>query len=329
MRRFILASCVALMVMAPVLALAQNRTPPSNGTSAGTASPNSGSSSASGSSGGSPSNPSGGSYSSGTGSGSGGYAGSGSVGTGPGGYNAPSSISRRGDLPRSGDAPGANAPSSTSRRGDLPRGGDAPGAYGRGESRTAAGVGQPVPSGARPRGDGPVTGYAQPRTSGQPPSNVPPGYVPPDNGGWYGGYYPYYPGYYPWYGWYGWYGPWYMWSGNLNPWNPNYMFYWYSPYIWFTPWSMWSDWGFDSGYGGGVYERTDVGSLRFKVKPKDAEIWVDGYFEGQASDKIQLKPGMHQVEIKAKGYETISVEIRSMPGRTVTYTADLKQVAVK
>lgn len=314
MKRVVLSSCVAALVLAPVITLAQSRTPPAGATTVGSAGDRGSSSAPAGGSSGSSSG--GGSSA----SGAGGYSGGGgsSVGTGAGGYNAPSSISRG----SSGRA--------------APRSGEAPSAYSRGEARGSAGIGQAVPAGVRPRGDGPVYGYAAPRGSVQPKN---PGTGP--NSGPYGGY-DYWPPV-PWGMYYG-YGAWYGWN-NYFDWSPyfgayggpawsqysmwpqNYMMY--APYAWFTPWSVFDDLGpAGYGYAGGAYRNTyDLGTVRFKVKPKDAEVWVDGYLEGRADSKVQLKAGNHKVEIKAKGYETLVVEMRVMPGRTVSYTGELKPAA--
>jgi hypothetical protein len=88
-----------------------------------------------------------------------------------------------------------------------------------------------------------------------------------------------------------------------------------------------------AGYGGGgAYSNPDNGSIKFKVKPKQAEIYVDGYFEGPVDSydgtfqHLDLKGGSHRIEIRAAGYETLAFDIRVMPGRTVTYTGELKPV---
>ncbi|MGE5359243.1 MAG: hypothetical protein ACM3NQ_09510 [Bacteroidales bacterium] len=324
MKHLFLALWVVLLV--PVLALAQARTPPSGATSSGSAVSrgDAGGGTSSGSPGGGSSgggtNASGGSASGGNSGGTGigrgdSYAGSRSFGTGAGGYNAPRGIDRD-NGPRSGDT-FATPRSSSYSPSSSPR------AESRAESRGAiANVGQPVPAQTRPRGDGPTVGAAVPR------SNAP---KPPNGGGGDGGYYPpYWDGNPGW--WYPYYGYGYYW-GSCNSWYSYYNCapYWY--YQWFSPWSMYDDWSqMGYAYGGGVYARADMGGIRFKVKPKEAEIWVDGYFEGNVTDYdggkgLQLKGGMHHIEVKAKGYETIAVDLRAMPGKTVTYTVEMKPLS--
>lgn len=114
------------------------------------------------------------------------------------------------------------------------------------------------------------------------------------------------PGYYPWAyggigfgGYYGFYDP-----GWYDPYPPVYT---------------------GGGYG---YE----GSLRLKVKPREASVYVDGYFMGRVDDfdgvfqRLKTDAGPHRVEIRLDGYETLTFDVRIDPDRTTTYTAELKKL---
>jgi hypothetical protein len=187
---------------------------------------------------------------------------------------------------------------------------------------TARSAGDPVPPYARPRGDRPATGEAVPRT-GAPP--VPGGrrntgggiYLP---NGYYGGYYPYgygglgfgsYYGYYdPWYDpFFGGFGGGYGYGGYGYPYGGGY-------------------------YGGSQYSSPtgEEGSLRLKIKPREASVFIDGYYVGVVDDfdgifqKLHLEAGPHRVEIRAPGYETLSFEVRLVPDHTTTYTGELKKI---
>lgn len=65
----------------------------------------------------------------------------------------------------------------------------------------------------------------------------------------------------------------------------------------------------------------DVAALKLDVKPKDAEVYVDGNYAGQArefdssSNPIWTRPGEHQVEIQRDGYETVRATVRVDGGR--------------
>jgi hypothetical protein len=294
MKRLTLASCAALLLLAPVLALAQNRTPPAGSTTVGTAAPRGGETSTS-----SPS-------SSGSASERGGSSmGSGSTGSGSP-SSSPANISMgRYDGPRSGESAGVARPRNAS-----------------------AGVGQPVPASERPRGDRPVYGYAMPRTSAKPEQN---------NGITNSGYY--YPGYYgyPYYGYsyygYSYYGDWYpydpyMWWAGLGP------MYGFGMYA--LPMSQYSSYWYDYyGAPGASYVEPNNGSIKLKVKPNDADVYVDGYFEGRVDNfdgvfqHLDLRGGTHRIEIRANGYQPIEFQVQVLPGRTITYSGELKPAAVK
>lgn len=177
-----------------------------------------------------------------------------------------------------------------------------------------------VPRGqSRPRGDRPEVGRAVPRT-GPPPRDARGGRYDGryDRGGRGGVYvspryysYYYYPRrYYP-YG-YGGFG--------LG-------FYYYDPYAWY---------GYDPYYGrpyysGGYYgRRYDEGDLRLDVRPRSAEVYVDGYYAGVVDDfdgvfqSLRLEDGPHRIEIVAPGFETLDFDVRIEPGRKTTYRGDMR-----
>jgi len=147
---------------------------------------------------------------------------------------------------------------------------------------------------SRPRDGQVAVGEAVPRRS-----------RPPSSGGstvWPGGNY--YGGFYPWG--YGGFGFSSYWGGYYDPW------YWgsYPTYQ-------------SSGYAG--YE----GSLRLKVKPVDAEVFVDGYYAGRVDEfdgvfqRLRIEVGPHRIEIRMDGYEPLAFEVRILPDHKTTYEGAL------
>ena len=150
------------------------------------------------------------------------------------------------------------------------------------------------------------------------------GSVPPPHGGGGGGniYYPYYP--------WGFWGPGYGFGLGYLYYDPFYGGYGYG---YGDPW-----------YGGGVRRRgwrrirpqpvvdRDDGSLRLKINPKQAQIYIDGYYVGVvdsydgAFQKLGVEGGGHKVELKADGYEPLQFEVLITPGETVTYKGEMKRV---
>ena len=164
-------------------------------------------------------------------------------------------------------------------------------------------------AGSRPRGDRPAVGEATERQGSRPGRPV---IIPRGGGGYYGGYY-------PWgYGGLGLAG---FSGGFYDPW-------WYG--------GGWDHGGYGYGYGGGygypAYgRRDDWGRVRIKVKPRDAEVFVDGYFAGRVDDfdgvfqRLHVDPGPHRFEIRAEGYQPLMFELLIQPDRSMTYEGELKE----
>jgi hypothetical protein len=121
-------------------------------------------------------------------------------------------------------------------------------------------------------------------------------------GGYYGGYYD------PW-----WYGPGYVgdYGGYYDPWYGGYPSY--------------------GSYSQSTSSYRDDGKLRLKIKPRQAEVYVDGYFAGTVDDfdgvfqRLHLETGAHQITVQAPGYEPLTFGVRITPENTTTYEGELKK----
>ena len=198
------------------------------------------------------------------------------------------------------------------------------------ESQPSQGRSRAVPANSRPRDGRNQTGEAVERTS-----------PPYSGGGYYPSYpyYPYYPGYVydPFYSFY--YSPYYNNYAYWNPWGYGYGlgYFSYDPYLFGAM-------AYPGSYGGGgtgAYESSGggsyvqhyqgAGSLRLKIKPANAQVYIDGYYVGVvdsfdgAFQKLNVDAGPHRVELKAEGYETTDFEVVVTPGDTVTYKGDMKR----
>jgi len=105
----------------------------------------------------------------------------------------------------------------------------------------------------------------------------------------------------------------------------------YSPYFydpfWFDPWYGYA---YDPQYPWGPYGyppyrayRVDPGaSLRLEVKPKEAEVYVDGYYAGIVDDfdgtfqRLSVTPGEHDIELYLDGYRTVHQKVYVSPRKT-------------
>ena len=68
-----------------------------------------------------------------------------------------------------------------------------------------------------------------------------------------------------------------------------------------------------------------------EVQPRHA-VYVDGYYVGTVDDfdgafqKLRLTGGRHTVEIRAEGFETIELDVRITPEKTVSFTEKMKKL---
>jgi len=108
----------------------------------------------------------------------------------------------------------------------------------------------------------------------------------------------------------------------------------YSPWGW-TPAFYGSPYGYGYGYGdpGGAYRAQGyaTGAVKVKVSPRDAEVYVDGYFAGHVDDfdglaqSLKLDSGAYRIEIRKPGFDTLQFDVRVQPGRTITYRGEMRE----
>jgi len=135
------------------------------------------------------------------------------------------------------------------------------------------------------------------------------------------------------------YSPWsyYYGPGAYSPWIYGgwswYSYGWYDPFL-YDPY----------GYGGVPYTWTSTtrtyddrdagvpsGSLRLRVNPSSARVYVDGALAGVAdefggfSNHLNLPEGRHELEFRADGYETVTKDVTVKAGRTQTERVTLQE----
>jgi hypothetical protein len=117
--------------------------------------------------------------------------------------------------------------------------------------------------------------------------------------GFYGGYY----GFYPWFSW-GAYSPyWYPWF--------------YPPYPYY-------------GYGYPYYPQS---SVRIEVMPREAKVFVDGYFAGTVDDydgtfqRLHVTPGKHDILIYQEGYHSLKQSFYLSPDSTYKIKGEMAKLA--
>jgi hypothetical protein len=117
--------------------------------------------------------------------------------------------------------------------------------------------------------------------------------------------------------------------------------YGYRPYGYRPGWSLNLYFGAPRAYGYRAYSSAPpaygyyaipsglaYGSLRIVDAPRDAQVFVDGYYAGVVDDydgvfqHLNLEVGSHHIEIEADGYPLIEFDVRIQPGQSITYRAN-------
>jgi hypothetical protein len=102
--------------------------------------------------------------------------------------------------------------------------------------------------------------------------------------------------------------------------------------MYYDPWF----WGAPYGYGGYGYgypgARYDLGSVRLKVKPREAQVFVDGYYVGLVDEfdgvfqRLRIQEGPHTIEVRQDGFAPLSLRAYVTVDRTLTLTGQLQPV---
>jgi hypothetical protein len=96
----------------------------------------------------------------------------------------------------------------------------------------------------------------------------------------------------------------------------------YDPF-WYDPWFYDPWWGYQYPpfpYRLGRYDLT--GAIRLEVKPREAEVYVDGYYAGVVDDfdgvfqRLNVLPGAHEIALYLDGFRTVRQRLYVAPHNT-------------
>jgi hypothetical protein len=90
--------------------------------------------------------------------------------------------------------------------------------------------------------------------------------------------------------------------------------YYYDPF-WFDPWYGFDyRWGMYPPYGRYNFLAPEA-SVKLEVKPKEAAVYVDGYYAGIVDDfdgmfqRLHVAPGEHEIELYLEGYRPVKQKV--------------------
>jgi len=134
-------------------------------------------------------------------------------------------------------------------------------------------------------------------------------------------------------------GPGYYAPVHYDRWARSY--YHWSP-IGYVPWGLiagsigFANFSAYSAYGGAygaLYAPGygyDFGGVRLKIRPRDAQVFVDGHYAGLVDDfdgtfqSLRLEQGGHKIEIHMPGFEDLELDVHVQPGKTLTLSETLR-----
>jgi hypothetical protein len=121
-------------------------------------------------------------------------------------------------------------------------------------------------------------------------------------------------------------------AGFYRPYYVSPFFYsgFYDPFYagWYPPFYA----QYPSPYGGRYYYGGNWASARLEIKPRDAQVFVDGYYVGIVDQfdgvfqRLDLPGGEHEVAVYLKGYRSYRQRTLFRPGETYHYKAILEPV---
>ena len=113
----------------------------------------------------------------------------------------------------------------------------------------------------------------------------------------------------------------------------------YRASLWYDPYRFGVGPGW-YGYGGPAYYQYPIygrgrgyeasGSIRLQVSPRQAEVFVDGYFAGTVDDfdgvfqRLNIQPGEHEIQVYLAGYRPFTQRFYLQPGKSFNIKHDLE-----
>lgn len=100
----------------------------------------------------------------------------------------------------------------------------------------------------------------------------------------------------------------------------------WDPFWWGGPW------GYPYGYWGrGYYD--DSAEIRLEVKPKEAQVYVDGYYAGVVDDfdgvfqRLHVRPGDHELVVYLQGFRSLKQNLHVGQDQNIDIKDHLQPVA--
>jgi len=107
----------------------------------------------------------------------------------------------------------------------------------------------------------------------------------------------------------------------------------YRPLVYDRCRGPWYPYAYGYPYGYGYPYHGAAADIRTEITPKNAEVYVDGYFAGRATDfdgafqALHVVPGGHAISIRLDGFRTLTEDVYVRPDSTFKMKATLQPLA--
>jgi hypothetical protein len=107
----------------------------------------------------------------------------------------------------------------------------------------------------------------------------------------------------------------------------------YDPYFYADPWYGYQYPYPPAPYGYGYQSVPADSAVRLEVKPKNAEVYVDGFYAGIVDDfdgtfqRLRVEPGEHEIELWLEGYVTVRQKVYLTPDNTFRIKYSMERLA--
>jgi hypothetical protein len=102
------------------------------------------------------------------------------------------------------------------------------------------------------------------------------------------------------------------------------------PFFYDPFWGPWGPYAYAYPYAYNAYPQSNI---RTEVTPKEAAVYVDGYYAGRVSDfdgalqRLYVAPGGHSITFYLEGFRTVTQDVYVRPDSTVKLKENMERLA--
>ena len=102
------------------------------------------------------------------------------------------------------------------------------------------------------------------------------------------------------------------------------------PFLYDPFWGPWGPYAYTYPYAYNAYPQSNI---RTEVTPKDAAVYVDGYYAGRVGDfdgafhRMHVAPGGHSITFYREGFRTVTQDVYARPDSTTKVNESMEPLA--